>query len=187
MQIIYPFATHALACVRKIRQEKKRVREKDDLDGPVNPPVRPVPPAVLLLFILTGFALEWLIPLGPGLSSAPRESVVAGLIIIACAIGVAVLAAREMSRVKTTVYPGQPASALVTSGVFSRSRNPIYLGFLLILLGTGIAAANPWMILLVPILLFYLQERVIKREENYLTKRFGEDYLAYKRRTRRWF
>jgi protein-S-isoprenylcysteine O-methyltransferase Ste14 len=55
------------------------------------------------------------------------------------------------------------------------------------LLGTGIAAANPWMILLVPILLFYLQERVIKREETYLTERFGGDYLTYKRRTRRWF
>ncbi len=117
----------------------------------------------------------------------PRESVVVGLIIVACAIGIGILAAREMSRVKTAILPGQPASVLVTTGVFSRCRNPIYLSFLLILLGTGIATANPWMILLVPLLLFYLQERVIKREESYLAQRFGEAYVAYRRKTRRWF
>lgn len=163
------------------------MREEEKLDAPVNPPIRPVPPAVLLLFILTGFALNWLIPLGPPLYSVPRESVVVGLVIVACAIGIAILAAREMSRVKTAIHPGQPASALVTTGVFSRCRNPIYLSFLLILLGAEIATGNPWLILLVPLLLFYLQERVIKREENYLTQRFGDDYLAYKRKTRRWF
>jgi protein-S-isoprenylcysteine O-methyltransferase Ste14 len=163
------------------------VREEGKLNAPVNPPIRPVPPAVLLLFILTGLALNWIIPLGPPISSVPRESVVVGLVIVACAIGIAIQAAREMARVKTAILPGQAASALVTAGVFNRCRNPIYLSFLLILLGTGIAISNPWMILLVPLLLFYLQERVIKREEGYLSQRFGEDYLAYRRKTRRWF
>jgi protein-S-isoprenylcysteine O-methyltransferase Ste14 len=154
---------------------------------PVNPPIWPLPPVLLLLFILAGLALNWMFPLRPALSSVPRENVVIGLVIIACAFAIGVLAARAMVRAGTEMYAGRPASALVTSSVFSRSRNPIYLSFVLILLGIGIAASNPWMILLAPCLLFYLQERVIKREEAYLQQRFSGEYLAYRRKVRRWF
>jgi protein-S-isoprenylcysteine O-methyltransferase Ste14 len=154
---------------------------------PVNPPIRPLPPVVLLLFILAGLALNWMFPLRPALSSVPRENMVIGLVIIACAFGIATLATRALARAGTEMRAGRSASALASSSVFSRSRNPIYLSFVLILLGIGIATTNPWMVLLAPCLLFYLQERVIKREEAYLQQRFNGEYLAYRRKVRRWF
>jgi len=117
----------------------------------------------------------------------PRESMIAGLLIIACAFGVAVLARNELAKLNTPIMPGRSANALVTSGVFGRSRNPIYFAFVVFLLGLGLAAGNPWLIFLAPLLMIYLTWRVILREEAYLERRFGEDYRAYKRRVRRWF
>lgn len=156
-------------------------------DEPVNAPIFPKPPVVALLFIAAGFALQYLLPLGDNRSVLPTESVVIGGIIMACAVAIALLGGRELARARTTINPGGSATALVQSGVFKRSRNPLYLGLVLFTLGLGIATVNPWMILLAALLLFYLQERVVKREEAYLAARFGPDYSAYRRRTRRWF
>jgi protein-S-isoprenylcysteine O-methyltransferase Ste14 len=156
-------------------------------EGPVNAPISPKPPVILLLFLAAGFALEYFVPLVKDNLSTPTESIIVGSVIILCAFAIAALALREMRRSQTTILPGGPAAALVQWGVFKRSRNPIYLSFVLLMLGLGIATVNPWMILLALALLFYLQERVVKREEAYLTARFGPDYLAYRRRVRRWF
>ena len=63
----------------------------------------------------------------------------------------------------------------------------MYLSFLFFIIGLGLAFANPWMIVLAPLLLLYVQERIIKREESYLTQRFGPDYIEYRKMVRRWF
>ncbi len=154
---------------------------------PVNAPIFPKPPVVLLLFVAAGFALQYFVPLAGRPPSTPVESIAVGGIVIACAFAIAALAAREMARSRTTIFPGGAAAKLVTSGVFQRSRNPIYLSFAFIMMGLGIASANAWMIVLAPLLLLYLQERVVKREEVYLTARFGPEYIAYRRKVRRWF
>jgi Phospholipid methyltransferase len=86
---------------------------------------------------------------------------------------------------KTTFHPGGKASALVRGCIFQRSRNPMYLGLTLFTLGPGNATANPWMILLAPLLLLYLQERVVKREEAHLSRRFGDSAASFRRRRRR--
>ena len=91
-----------------------------------------------------------------------------------------------MRRAKTTFHPGGKANALVRGGVFERTRNPMYLALTLVTLGLGVATANPWLVLLAPALLLYLQERVVKREEAYLTERFGSAYIGYMRKVRRW-
>jgi protein-S-isoprenylcysteine O-methyltransferase Ste14 len=173
--------------LKKFSREKPVSHDTNRGSELVNSPIWPLPPVVLILFVLAGIALNWLFPSGPALSSVPRENVVVGLVISACAFGIATLAARAMARAGTEMRAGRSASALVSSSVFSRSRNPIYLSFVLLVLGIGIATQNPWMVLLAPCLLFYLQERVIKREEAYLQQRFGEEYLAYRRKVRRWF
>jgi protein-S-isoprenylcysteine O-methyltransferase Ste14 len=157
-------------------------------DGePVNAPIFPVPPVVLLIFLAAGFALEYALPLVERPSPRPSESAIVGGIIIFCAFGIAVMAVREMRRSHTSILPGESAAALVQTGVFARSRNPIYLGMVFFMLGLGIATVSPWLILLAPLFLFYLQERVIKREEAYLTARFGPEYVTYRRKVRRWF
>jgi protein-S-isoprenylcysteine O-methyltransferase Ste14 len=154
--------------------------------GPVNAPIFPIPPIVALLFIAAGWALNYFVPLGPRSASLPLESVVIGGIIMACAAAISLFALREMVRARTTFRAGEKANTLVYTGVFKRTRNPIYLSFAFFTLGLGIATVNPWMVVLAPALLLYLQERVVKREEAYLKERFGADYADYMSKVRRW-
>ncbi|MGO9486070.1 MAG: methyltransferase family protein [Rhodomicrobium sp.] len=153
--------------------------------GPVNARIFPIPPVVAGLFIAAGWALNRLLPLA-GRAPAGVEARIGGGLVLACAFAIAALAFLEMRRARTTFHPGGKANALVRGGVFELSRNPMYLSLTLLTLGLGIATANPWTILLAPALLLYLQERVVKHEEAYLTQRFGAEYLAYKNRVRRW-
>jgi protein-S-isoprenylcysteine O-methyltransferase Ste14 len=154
--------------------------------GPVNAPIFPRPPVVALLFIAAGWALNHLVPLGPRVTTFPPESTIFGGVIIACAVAIMFFAFREMVRARTTFHTGKTADALVYAGVYKRTRNPIYLSFTFFTLGLGIATVNPWLVVLAPALLLYLQERVVKREEAYLNERFGEEYADYMRKVRRW-
>ncbi len=155
--------------------------------SPVNARIFPIPPVVVGLFIATGWVLGHFLPLTDRNAPASLELQIAGGIVIVCAFAIARLAIREMRRAKTSPRAGRNVSALAYGGVFRFTRNPIYLGMTLLTLGIGIATANLWLVLLAPALLLYLQERVVKREEAYLTERFGAEYLAYKARVRRWF
>ena len=152
---------------------------------PVNPRIVPPPPVVLLLFLAGGYGLQRFFPIGGGESAI--ESLIAGNALMVLAFAIAVLAARELARAQTAIHPGKAAAALVRTGVFARSRNPIYLSFVFFIVGFGLATANPWMIILAPLLVLYIQERIIKREEDYLTRRFGPDYIVYRKKVRRWF
>jgi protein-S-isoprenylcysteine O-methyltransferase Ste14 len=82
--------------------------------------------------------------------------------------------------------PYRPTAAIVSSGVYRFSRNPIYIAFLLIVLGFAFCANSMWFLLSAGILFVLLHLGVIKREERYLSHRFGETYQAYCRRVRRW-
>ena len=88
----------------------------------------------------------------------------------------------------TTVDPHQPArtTALVTSGVYRLTRNPMYLGFLLILSGWALLASNWLAVVLVPIFVYLLTKLQIEAEERILEEHFGDAYRRYKARTRRW-
>ena len=80
----------------------------------------------------------------------------------------------------------QPVRALVTTGIHGLSRNPIYIGMLLLYAGIGIAARSPWVLVLGLPLVIILHFGVVAREETYLEQRFGDAYRAYKARVRRW-
>ena len=103
-------------------------------------------------------------------------------------IGVAILVAgvRNFSRAATPVPSNQPVRALVTTGIHGLSRNPIYVGMLLLYAGIGIAARSPWVLILALPLVIILHFGVVAREETYLEQRFGDAYRAYKARVRRW-
>lgn len=91
-------------------------------------------------------------------------------------------------RHKTTVNPHTPTqtSALVTTGVHGFSRNPMYLGLLLMLVGWAFYLANGVAVLLLPAFVLYTNRYQIQPEERVLAKRFGEDYAAYRKTVRRW-
>ncbi|MCR6629524.1 MAG: isoprenylcysteine carboxylmethyltransferase family protein [Magnetospirillum sp.] len=105
------------------------------------------------------------------------------------AVGVALIlwAAALMRRQGTTLHPHGQATVLVTSGPFAFSRNPIYLGFALVLLGlaAGLGSSAPWAVLTAWV--FAMERLFIRREEEALAARFGPAFAAYAERVRRWF
>jgi protein-S-isoprenylcysteine O-methyltransferase Ste14 len=86
----------------------------------------------------------------------------------------------------TAIIPHKAASKLVTSGIYRWTRNPMYLGMALLYAGIAILFDSIGALLLLPIVLAVIQTQVIAREEAYLERAFGDEYLAYKRRVRRW-
>ena len=96
------------------------------------------------------------------------------------------LAIYEMRRKRTTVIPHREADALVTSGIFKRSRNPIYIGDALILLGLILRWDAVLALPLVPIFVWIIEKRFIIPEENGLRVKFRADFARYCQNTRRW-
>ncbi len=93
---------------------------------------------------------------------------------------------RALRRAETDVRPYKPTTSIVAEGPYRFTRNPIYLGFTLVYGGVTALANSPWNALLLPFVLVLMQRGVIQREERYLERVFGEEYLQYKTRVRRW-
>jgi protein-S-isoprenylcysteine O-methyltransferase Ste14 len=105
-------------------------------------------------------------------------------------IGTASLLARlafgELRRANTTVNPTQPTTALVTEGPFRYTRNPLYMSLTLLYTGIALIANAVWAMALLPVALLIINRGVIDREEQYLERKFGRQYLSYKESVRRW-
>lgn len=146
----------------------------------------------ILLFpgaLLLGFALDHLLRLPFPISRRGMihwiSAIGAGSLIL---IGIAVFAAgvRSFSRAATPLPTNRPARALVETGIYSWTRNPIYLAFFLVYGGIGIIVPNPWILILALPLAITMRYGVVAREEAYLEQRFGDTYRDYKARVRRW-
>ena len=144
------------------------------------------PPLLFLAALVLGFTLDRLMPL----PLTPPELLAIGWTAggALVGIGVAIMATgiRNFSRADTPVPSNQAVRALVTTGIHGWSRNPIYVGMLLLYAGIGIAARSPWVLILALPLFVILRYGVVAREEAYLEQRFGETYRDYKAHVRRW-
>ena len=109
-----------------------------------------------------------------------------GLPLIALGVVLLATAFRAFRRAGTSPDPGEPTKRVVTDGPFRFTRNPIYLGFTLIYLGITVALSSLGALLLLLPALAIIDRGVIVREERYLARRFGDKYLRYKTRVRRW-
>jgi protein-S-isoprenylcysteine O-methyltransferase Ste14 len=89
-------------------------------------------------------------------------------------------------RAGTPVETYRPTTALVTEGIYRRTRNPMYVALTLLYAGIGFAANSLWTLGFLPPLLLVMRYGVIAREERYLTRRFGTRYLDYQGSVRRW-
>lgn len=138
---------------------------------------------------LLAAALMWL-----GAWSVPRLAFhLPGRIFIAVGVAlvgalVSILGVVSFKRAKTTVNPMKPeaASSLVVAGIYRVTRNPMYLGFLLILGGWGAWLSNALAFLPIPLFILYMTVFQIRPEERALEARFGPDFAAYKKQVRRW-
>jgi protein-S-isoprenylcysteine O-methyltransferase Ste14 len=143
------------------------------------------PPAValllgLLMWVASALVAPVEVPFGP------RVAVALVLASVGLFVGLAGLV--SFWRAKTTVNPTRPTatSALVTSGPFRLTRNPMYLSLLLYLLAWAVYLSNFLALLFVPVFMLYINQFQIKPEERVLSSLFGQEYAAYKGRVRRW-
>ncbi|MBI3661225.1 isoprenylcysteine carboxylmethyltransferase family protein [Candidatus Acetothermia bacterium] len=109
-----------------------------------------------------------------------------GVLLIGFGIFLALWAERTMHSSGTTPNPYKPTTAIVTAGPYRFTRNPMYLSMALCYLGVTFLMNALWPLLLLPITLFIVNYGVIAREERYLAKKFGDAYVHYKSRVRRW-
>ncbi len=142
-----------------------------------------LPPLVFLGYLVGALILNWIIPFPtpwtPTLRLLGGAGLAGGLLLAGSAVA-------RMRRAHTSPDPHQPTTALVTEGPYRFTRNPIYLGFLLIYLGFTLLAGTLWGLLLSPFLIRTVTHAVIHAEEIYLDGKFGDVYRDYRSRVRQW-
>jgi protein-S-isoprenylcysteine O-methyltransferase Ste14 len=87
---------------------------------------------------------------------------------------------------RTTITTIHPVTALQTMGIYSISRNPMYLGLICLYSGIAVFKGNWWTFFLIPLVIFIVQQYIIRREEKYLERKFGNAFSAYRKKVRRW-
>lgn len=146
------------------------------------PKLLDMPPLWLLGFAVLLWGLGQVLPLPTG--SAFLQGL--GTALVVFGIAVVLLAGVQFRRHRTTIIPHQQATHLLDTGVFGWSRNPIYLADSAILGGLALRWDIPHGLVLVPIFVLILQRRFILPEEQRLLAGFGDDFVAYQRKVRRW-
>lgn len=140
-----------------------------------------IPPILVAICILTMAILHITVPI----ASVIDQPLLAGLVGLAGLFFI-LSSARLFSRVDTEIHTFHKPRKLVTSGLFRFSRNPIYLGFVLLLLGVAIGLGSLTPFLMVALFFVIANLWYIPFEEKSMEDTFGTDYLEYKKRTRRW-
>lgn len=141
------------------------------------------PPVILLGHLLLAFLLQRLFPLP---LAFPIALMWIGYLLVLLGIGLALSAVGRFMQAHTTLDPHGPVSTIVTNGPYHFSRNPIYLGFVGLLVGFSFIFKSWWGLILSPVMMSMLHQLVIRYEEAYLEKKFGERYTGYTTRVRRW-
>lgn len=145
------------------------------------------PPVIPLATLVIACVLQWLMPLGliAGLGAPVRVGI--GAIIALSGLVTTSAGRRALIKHGTNVSPSQPATRLVTDGVFGHTRNPLYVGGSIALCGLALIFNLDWILLLIVPSCVLLHFAVVLREERYLEQKFGDSYLRYKAQVPRYF
>jgi protein-S-isoprenylcysteine O-methyltransferase Ste14 len=154
-------------------------KEQDHPD--VNPMVHP--PMMAVLFIVLAYMLGYFIRLPFAIPPALQYFGLA-LTFVGFLLGIGAFV--EFRKARTTLDPHGSVKHLVTSGIYRFTRNPIYLGFLLMVIGFPLNSGVIWGVVLAPFYMMTMSRLVIEREEVYLGRKFKNQYTSYTSRVRRW-
>ena len=147
------------------------------------PGVPIAPPLLFVIPILLSLPLKWLWPVtfvhGPA-------RWIGGVTVFALGLILNVSGFVTQRRAGTDPIPFNPSTRIVSHGLYRFSRNPMYIGFAFWTLGLAVLIDSAWTLLAVPIGLVLVDRLIVAREEAYLTRKFGEEYLRYKTTVRRW-
>jgi protein-S-isoprenylcysteine O-methyltransferase Ste14 len=145
------------------------------------------PPLLMLLCMAAGAIVDHFkpFPLIRNLDVVPRVAICAAILLVG--VGLVFTAIRQFRMHHEHPSPYQPTHAIVSSGVYRFTRNPIYVGFMIVVIGAAIGFNSWWVLLSIVPLFLLLQFGVVLREEKYLSGKFGSPYDDYRGRVRRWF
>lgn len=148
--------------------------------------VRIPPPLYFVVPLLAGYLLQrqWPIALVP--PAAARAASIVGAALVVAWIALMLSAFALFIRAKTSIIPVRPTTTIVVTGPYRFTRNPMYLGFALGYAGASLLWNACWPVILFPVALIAVRRLAIDREERYLERKFGGEYLAYRARVRRW-
>ncbi|MFN0100354.1 MAG: methyltransferase family protein [Gemmatimonadaceae bacterium] len=150
--------------------------------GPDHPDLPVKPPLVWLLALVLGWWLHRFMPL-PSRGSAFGW---VGLVVLAAGVLLALWSLLSLRAAQTPVEPWKATRSIVDRGPYAFTRNPIYLAFAIVVLGAGLWIDRFAVVVMVVPALLVTDRVIVRREERYLTRKFGEAYLSYRQRVRRW-
>jgi protein-S-isoprenylcysteine O-methyltransferase Ste14 len=142
------------------------------------------PPLAWGLAVITGLALNWLVPLPFLPADLPAGSL--GAMVFVLALALVAWAIVTITRAGSNVPTHLPTTTIVDRGPYRFTRNPIYLGMFLGLVGLAMAFDNLWLLMMLLPFALAIRYGVVAREEAYLERKFGDVYRGYRSRVRRW-
>jgi protein-S-isoprenylcysteine O-methyltransferase Ste14 len=148
-----------------------------------NAGVRFPPPFAYALGLLVGAGLNKIAPLT--IVKSGWHAVIAWAL-LACSLAIFIPAFASFVKTQTPLAPNRPVNQLFDSGIYGLTRNPLYIASALVYLSISFAANSWWMLVLLVPVIVYIDVGVVRREEQYLSRRFGAQYGTYQKRVRRW-
>lgn len=142
------------------------------------------PPLAWALAVLAGLAMQWVVSL-PFMPAPVPAGWVGGMVFV-LALALIAWAIATITRAGSNVPTSMPTTAIVEAGPYRFTRNPIYLGMFLGLVGLAIAFDSLWLLAMLVLFALVIRYGVVAREEAYLERKFGDAYRHYRARVRRW-
>ena len=143
-----------------------------------------IPPVYLLTSLILIFVLDRYLPVRKIITSPFNYS---GIVVGFCGLALAASGVISFKKAGTAIRPFESSTFLVTDGLYRYTRNPMYLGMVILLIGvaTYLGSLTPYIV--IPVFFLIIQQCFIKHEEPFLENIFGQEYLDYKDKVRRWF
>lgn len=142
-----------------------------------------MPPTYLLFSLIFIIVIHFSFP---GLRLVPVPWNLVGIFPVGLGVAISIIAEAQFTKRNTTVHPFKTSTSLVVDGMFRYSRNPMYLGFVLILVGVGILLGSLLPFIIIPIFAAIIQYKFIRIEEKMMAQSFGVAWKEYAQQTRRW-
>ena len=149
-------------------------------------PSKPSPSVLFLITFISGLIFSWIHPWHITLHIDDDIGRLTGLVFLFASLTLNTLAYREFKKSLTPHAPFMKPKVLITNGVFTLSRNPVYLALVLSQFGLGFVFDTVWLLISSVLLLTVLDTMIIQDEEKVLQSTFNKDYASYKNKTRRW-
>lgn len=143
------------------------------------------PPLFFMAVFFLSYLFQWFFPLPLNFFQTITAHIISGVISTAGLFFI-IPALGQFIRTRNSVATFRAATSLQTDGIYSITRNPMYLGTSMTYLGLALIFGNWWTVLLFPAMILLVSLTIIPREEAYLLRSFGDSYLDYKEKVRRW-